>query len=330
MITKTPEREARPPVVEGLVSVIMPAYNAATTISESIESVLAQSYRNIEFIVVDDGSIDSTAQLVKGYAPRVSYMHQANSGSCASPRNAGLRVCRGEFVSFLDADDLWSSCHVARQVDLLVRYPMVGLVFSDYRNFDAFGPSEQTHFSTCTRLSAMLLHKEEIVFDDPLFMLAEANFGIASNFMVRSQLLDDVPGFDEELRACEDWHFYYRIARHTRVAVINEVGLMRRIHTHNITRDSVRMAIASLVACGKLFETESHPDARRELRRLMRECWHDLGRAEANQRHLFAAMAKYLRGLSVGRDAAAIRETAKGILRAVAISTRLHAPRDES
>lgn len=325
-----PTTNLGPRGVEGLVSVIMPAYNAAATIEESIESVLAQSYPHIELIIVDDGSTDRTAELIKGYAPRVTYVYQANSGLGSAPRNTGLRRCHGEFVAFLDSDDLWTPRHIARQVDLLARHPDVGLVFSDYRNFDASGLCAATHFSSCSRLAALLVDRREIVLDDQLLILAEANFGIASNFTLRSHLLSVVPGFDEQLRGCEDFDFYYRVARHTGVAAINQVGLLRRIHSQNISRDGVRMARAALVACGKLLESETHPGARRELRRLMREDWHGLGRADANERRCFSAAMKYLRGLVVGRDGAALRETAVGILRAVAIATRLHASRDRS
>lgn len=319
-----------PAIQAGLVSVIMPAYNAVATIRQSIESVLAQSYPHIELIVVDDGSTDHTAELIKAYAPRVIYLHQANSGSCAAPRNTGLRECRGEFVAFLDSDDLWAPEHIAGQVDLLARHPEVGLVFSDYRNFDASGPGEKSHFSNCAHLSALLAGQREIVLDDPLFMLAEANFGIASSFLMRAELLNEVPGFDQELKACEDFHFYYRVARFTKVAVINEVGLLRRFHAENMSRDGLRMARAGLVACGNLLASERHPGARRELRRLMREDWHGLGRVDANQRRCFSAMVKYMRGLGVGRDLPALRETAIGVLRALAIFAHLHAARDQS
>lgn len=99
-----------PEAIPGLVSVVMPAWNAAATIARSIESVLAQSHRQVELLVVDDASTDATAGLVAGYAAadvRVRLLRQAANGGVATARNAGIAAARGEFVAFLDSDDRW-------------------------------------------------------------------------------------------------------------------------------------------------------------------------------------------------------------------------------
>lgn len=90
----------------GLVSVIIPSYNRGYIVGKSIESVLAQSYRQIEVIVVDDGSTDNTREVVAGFDDRVRYFYKENGG-VSTARNLGLRECRGEFIALLDSDDLW-------------------------------------------------------------------------------------------------------------------------------------------------------------------------------------------------------------------------------
>lgn len=106
-----------------LVSVIIPAYNAQDMIGETLDSILAQTYRNLEIIVVDDGSTDRTSQVVKGYGSRVLYHYQKNSGGCAVPRNAGIERSSGDFLCFIDADDLMAPDRVALQVAFMERYP---------------------------------------------------------------------------------------------------------------------------------------------------------------------------------------------------------------
>lgn len=103
-----------------LVSVIIPTYNRATILPEAIDSVLAQTYSDIELIVVDDGSTDDTLTQLRRYENRVSVVTQRNAGPAAA-RNLGIMKCRGQLISFLDSDDLWHSSKIERQVDLLHR-----------------------------------------------------------------------------------------------------------------------------------------------------------------------------------------------------------------
>src|SRR5437868_1326235 len=106
----------------GVVSVVIPAYNAAQWIEETIATVLAQTYRPLDVIVVDDGSMDETRSAVKKFDDQIRYIHQPNSGVGAA-RNTGIRSARGEYVAFLDADDLWDAHKVEEQIALLHRCP---------------------------------------------------------------------------------------------------------------------------------------------------------------------------------------------------------------
>lgn len=120
--------------MEPLVSVIIPTCNGANYIRETIDSVLAQTYRRLEILVVDDGSTDSTAQAAASYAPRVALIRQANQGHPAA-RNCGLRSATGEFVSFLDHDDLWEPVKIAMQMECFRNEPALDLVFGHIQNF---------------------------------------------------------------------------------------------------------------------------------------------------------------------------------------------------
>jgi glycosyltransferase involved in cell wall biosynthesis len=117
-----------------LVSVVMPAYNAERHIAEAVNSVLAQTYRPLEIIVVDDGSTDATAETVRRLGPRVRFTTQANAGAGAA-RNRGVAMATGRYIAFLDADDSWPPEKLARQVEILETNPGCDLVFGQVQQF---------------------------------------------------------------------------------------------------------------------------------------------------------------------------------------------------
>ena len=125
-------------VAEPLVSVIIPTYNNAAYLVESVESVLNQSYRNIELIVVDDGSTDNTQAVLAGFGDRLRYVRKANGGP-SSARNLGIQMARGQLIAFQDADDLWLPEKLALQVAYFHLHPEVGVVFTGSLRFNENG-----------------------------------------------------------------------------------------------------------------------------------------------------------------------------------------------
>ncbi len=117
-----------------MVSVIIPVYNGEKFIQDAIESVLAQTYKDYEIIVVNDGSTDNTEEVLKPYIDKrlIRYFYQENKGVSAA-RNKGIREARGEYIAFLDADDVWVDVHLQNSVDALFSHPEAGLSFSDVR-----------------------------------------------------------------------------------------------------------------------------------------------------------------------------------------------------
>ena len=117
-----------------LVSVIVPVYNGDHYLGEAIESILAQTYRPIEIIVIDDGSTDSSAAVAESFGSLVQYYHQINQGSSAA-RNYGISLAQGSFFSFLDADDLWVEDKITRQVAALRKNHKLDIVFGQVQQF---------------------------------------------------------------------------------------------------------------------------------------------------------------------------------------------------
>lgn len=127
-------------MIKNMVSIITPCYNGSRFISQTIDSVLAQSWRRWEMIIVDDGSTDHSAEIIEKYSGkdrRIKYVYQENAGSAAA-RNRGIRLARGQYIALLDADDLWDPDFLRRQIHFMKRKDAV-CVFSSYRRIDEWG-----------------------------------------------------------------------------------------------------------------------------------------------------------------------------------------------
>lgn len=116
-------------VIQPLVSVIVPVYNGESFLEEAIASILAQSYRNLEVLVVDDGSSDGSAEIVTGF-PAVRYHYQPNQGQCAA-LNTGIRLARADYLAFLDQDDVWLPDKTTIQMQTMMAYPELAVVLCD-------------------------------------------------------------------------------------------------------------------------------------------------------------------------------------------------------
>src|SRR5258706_9894136 len=121
-----------------LVSVIIPTFNNAPYLVESLNSVLNQSFRNFEVLVIDDGSTDNTAEVLQPYSASIRYIRQ-NNGGPSSARNRGLKEALGQFIAFQDSDDIWLADKLLFQMECFNQHPEVGVVFTGSKRFDADG-----------------------------------------------------------------------------------------------------------------------------------------------------------------------------------------------
>jgi glycosyltransferase involved in cell wall biosynthesis len=232
-------------VADPLVSVVVPAYNAARYIGAALDSALSQTYANLELVVVDDGSTDGTAAIVQGYGDRVRYVYQANARQAAA-RNRGVRESSGEVVAFLDADDLWLPDKLEKQIELLRRHPEAGLIFCGLCVINAEG----------------ILGAERIgkLRGDPIpeILLGKVICaGIGSTALVRRDVLEVVGGFDPELPPCEDIDLFLRIATRFPVHAVNEALVHYRLHGENAHSNVERMTQAWKLLFKKAFHDPS-------------------------------------------------------------------------
>lgn len=205
---------------EPLVSVAIAAYNAERFIGATLASVLAQSYRNIEVIVLDDGSTDRTGEIVLGHAARdarVKLFRQANAGPSAA-RNAALERARGEYVALIDADDLWHPDKLRKQVAVLRRGgPEVGLVYCWSVYIDEAGTPTGNYAANCE------------VGDVYLKLLLYNFIGCGSTPLIRRSCIERCGTFRDEYTGLEDKELLMRIAEHYRFAVVPEFLVGYRI-----------------------------------------------------------------------------------------------------
>jgi glycosyltransferase involved in cell wall biosynthesis len=194
-----------------LVSVVMPAYNVAWCVRRAVDSALAQSLRELEVIVINDGSTDDTLEVLASYDDAIKVIDQANGGM-SHARNAGIRAARGKYVAFLDADDWWLPEKLARQVELLDSRPELGFCSTAARVEDPQG--ELLNLWRCTRARGNML--ETIIAENA------AVAGGCSAVMVRRELFEQVGLFDESLRGFEDPDLWMRLAAVCRYACIDE------------------------------------------------------------------------------------------------------------
>lgn len=201
-----------------LVSVIIPAYNAEQFIAQTLESVIAQTYRNIEMIVVDDGSEDGTAGIVKHYMEqdsRIQLLQQPNAGVAAA-RNLGIEKSKGEFIAPLDADDIWRTENLEKQVNSFLKADdSVGIVYSWSFYIDENG----------FPVDDFCVAKVEGYFYTTL--LCHNFIGNASATLLRRSCLKEIGGYsmklkDQKAQGCEDFDLYLRIAEHYQIKVVPE------------------------------------------------------------------------------------------------------------
>ena len=244
-----------------LVSVIVPAWNAAATLLETLESAGRQTHRNLEILVVDDGATDRTAEIAAGYCARDSRARliQTENRGLASARNRAIDEARGEFIAPLDADDIWHPEKIERQLATFVeKGPKVGLVYCWYRMIDEEGLVTEEPWGP--------------VFEGDVFARhLQCSFGTGSSPLIRRNALDGVR-YDPALgkagnQGSEDWLLQLRIAARWKVACTKAFLLGYRTGRANMSSDRARMMRSHI----QMLEIIQRDFPGREPRKIRRE-----------------------------------------------------------
>jgi len=200
-----------------LISCVVPVFNGERYLQEALESILQQTYRSREIIVADDGSTDGTAAVVERYGGQVRYLRQAQAGSAAA-RNLGLNAARGEFIAFLDADDLWHPEKLRLQMARFQARPELDLCITLVQNF--WSPE----------LQDKVVHFEKHALSQPFPGY------VTQALLARRAVFDAVGRFNPGLRHGDAKDWFLRVAEHgTVLEVLSDILVYRRLHETNIS-----------------------------------------------------------------------------------------------
>lgn len=225
---------------EPLVSIVIPAYNAAWCVGRAIDSVLAQTWPHLDLIVVNDGSTDRTTDVVAAYGARLTCVDQPNAGMSAA-RNAGIAAARGEYIAFLDADDRWQPEKLARQMDLMRASDDLAFCSAAAR-FESPDGDGLGEWSCPPGGSATLAD---------IFRNHAAIAGGASSVLARTALVRELGGFDAALRGAEDTDLWIRLTARGRFACIPEPLVVVLKHPQSVSRNYESMRRGSLTMLRK-------------------------------------------------------------------------------
>lgn len=245
------------------ISVIIPAYNAAAFLHHAIGSALHQTLPALEILVVDDGSRDETSRIAASYGAPVRCLRRDNGGLSAA-RNTGIQAARGEWLAFLDADDLWPGDHLACQWAVAAQTG-ADLVFSDARVV-----SPQREWESWLQRSGhgWVLGLPDAAFDDAFNrLLRRGSFALPSSVMVRREIVLQAGGFDEGMRpGPEDLDLWLRVASQTKWAFNRMSRVCRSEHDGNLTADRLGMAAGAEKLWLKMLQSPPVSSGRDQIR----------------------------------------------------------------
>jgi glycosyltransferase involved in cell wall biosynthesis len=226
-----------------LISVIIPAFNSAKTIKRTIDSVLVQTLTDFELIIINDASTDNTLDIISQYQdPRLQILSYPHGGGNIS-RNRGLKHALGEYVSFLDADDMWESDKLESQLKVLQQNTEVAIAYSwtDYINEEDNVILKGSH----TTANGNIYEK----------LLVHNFLENGSNPLIRKTSIVELGGFDETLTAGQDWDMWLRLAQKHHFICIPKVHILYRVSTNSLSNNLDRQEQACLKVLEKALQS---------------------------------------------------------------------------
>ena len=237
------------------VSIIVPTYNRAHMVTETIDSILAQTFKDFELIVVDNESADNTEEVIKSYPDqRIRYFKHQNNGVVAVNRNYGIGKAQGQYIAFCDDDDLWLPEKLERQVELLDSNKELGLVYSDCYVIDSSGDLRKgTYFVS-----------RKPVRGNAFGELFQHNLIPLSTAIVRREVLDRVEGFNPGYKICQDYDLWLRIAERYPIDFVEQPLAKFRVHSGSIYQKHTALAYRENLQIMNYW-LNRNPDLKREL-----------------------------------------------------------------
>lgn len=271
------------------VSIIIPVYNGARFLPEAIDSVFAQTYKDYEIIVIDDGSTDNTKEVLEPYFDKIKYIYQNNRG-VAGAMNAGIRHAHGEYIAFLDQDDIWLPQKLAIQINYMANNPEIGLVYSKAHKIDEDG--KLLHLKRKDRGTP-----SGDIFDKLYFRCSITS---CSGVILRKRVFDTIRLFDETIKISTDYDLWLRIARRFKIAGINTpLYKQRKVHGSLSTdKELVHKEHRRLIEENYvLYKDADRPISSALYKRAIAKWFFRAGRHHFKEKDRKKALANYLQSL---------------------------------
>ncbi|MCL1471489.1 glycosyltransferase [Argonema antarcticum] len=225
-----------------LISVVIPVYNGEKTVRETSESVLSQTFKDFELIVINDGSTDKTIEIISRIQDeRLKVFSYPNAGLAAS-RNRGISLAKGEYISFIDADDMWTPDKLEGQLKALQENPQAAVAYSWSDCID----ESSKNFRSGTYLTF-----NGDVYENLLLTNFVDN---GSNALIRKEVFSEVGGFDESLKSGEDWDMWLRLAAKYHFVAVSKPQILYRITASSMSANLVRMEAETMQVIAQAFD----------------------------------------------------------------------------
>jgi glycosyltransferase involved in cell wall biosynthesis len=271
---------------QDLVSVVIATFNMGRYLPQAVQSVLSQTYTNVEILIIDDGSTDDTAQIIRRWEQdeRVRVYRQSNGGQ-AQARNRGVALSKGRYVAFLDADDEWLSHKLSRQMPLFAN-PQVGVVYSEYECMDGEGralPKPPTRMYRGRVTAALLID----------------NFVSFQTAVVRRECLERHGAFDESVRMGDDYDLWLRLSAHYEFDFIPQPTARYRVWSGQMSKNYRRRYESAIRTMQRFLEHNPGLVSTAQIRAAWAHTYTGRGNNTLwQERKRAAAMQDYLRALS--------------------------------
>jgi glycosyltransferase involved in cell wall biosynthesis len=266
-----------------MVSIILPTYNRGHVISETIQSVIEQTYQLWELIIIDDGSTDDTGKIIgQFHDDRIFSFKTNHTGFIGKTRNFGLHQAKGDIIAFLDSDDIWRPDKLAFQLDLLIQYPATAFVISNAEEFGVGSVQLPNYESVVTgNLFLSMLEQEAYPF-------------YTSTFMFKRPVIDQIGWLDESVPTTRDTHFFFRISRLFPGIFTNERLVKIRKHAHNTSAFyPVAAYINTLNMLREFFDDKTI--SKKQFRNLTSLCYYKMGLVFMGRREPLHAIRNFLK-----------------------------------
>lgn len=293
------------------VSVIIPTYNRADLLPRAIQSVLDQNFHDFELLVVDDGSTDNTVNIVQEFQAkdhRIQYLLLPENRGIGFARDIGLRHACGEYIAWIDSDDMWLPEKIKKQVELLSQYTEFDIVFTDFWNINHItGIKERSFLQNRTVMDQLKVRSADgLCFIDGGVerALLTSVFIHLQTAVFRSDLINRVGGFDIGLSGPEDFEFFWRAALLGAKFMYLDQSLVERHKTiTSITANSIHSwshKLESLRRCRRWCEKQNRPDLVGPVRSAQQRACRNLIWAHGRQRQFRRALDVYFENLVLG------------------------------